>query len=115
MKNFYIMKIHLESSNQVQAITSIIGRQPTRCGDYSWELEFQESDFGGRFNDCLNYIESILKSAAFNLEAMQIKLDDISIWILYEYDEQCNLEFPPDQLRRLSELGVSLCISCWQA
>lgn len=38
----------------------------------------------------------------------------ISLWVLYEYEQQCNLEFSPQELKKLSANNVSLCISCWQ-
>ena len=114
MKYFYRFNVRLEAPDQAKAVTNAFGKQPTRCGENSWEIEFQESDFNGQFHDYLGYIESLLKSAASNLELIGIKPNDLSIWILYEFDEQCNLEFPPGQVKRLSDLGVSLCISCWQ-
>jgi hypothetical protein len=40
--------------------------------------------------------------------------DEVSIWYLYEYSGQCNMEFEPQDLKRLGNLGVRLCISCWE-
>jgi len=114
MKYFYRLKFRLESSEQANAITRILNKQPTRCGDYSWEVDFQESDLDQQFHGYLDYVESILTSAASALEGIGIKPGDVSVWVLYEYEEQCNLEFPPNQVKRLYDLGVSLCISCWQ-
>jgi hypothetical protein len=48
------------------------------------------------------------------IHALGISNDDLSIWYLYEYDEQCNMEFHPRQLKKFGELDIVLCISCWQ-
>lgn len=37
----------------------------------------------------------------------------ISIWRYYEYDEQCNFEFSPQELKRMGDNGITFCISCW--
>lgn len=31
-----------------------------------------------------------------------------------EYDDQCNMEFHPQELKKLSDNEIVLCISCWQ-
>jgi len=49
------------------------------------------------------------------LESVGVSRDDITVWLLYEYDGQCNLEFPATDLKRLGEAGITLCVSCWEA
>jgi hypothetical protein len=44
-----------------------------------------------------------------------ITIYDISVWMLYEYDEQCNMEFNPNQMKRMGENGITLCISCYSS
>ena len=38
----------------------------------------------------------------------------ITLWITYEYISQCNFEFPPILLKRMSDLNIHLCISAYQ-
>jgi len=38
----------------------------------------------------------------------------ISIFMLYEYDGQCNMEFRPEDMKRIGEHGIGFCISCWE-
>ncbi len=49
------------------------------------------------------------------LATIGIERKDITIWMLYEYDQQCNLEFDPIRMKRLGDNGIGLCISCWDA
>lgn len=39
---------------------------------------------------------------------------NMSLQIGYEYDDQCNLEFLPEQLACLSSRNIVLTISCWK-
>lgn len=48
------------------------------------------------------------------LKEIQIEKDDISLWLLYEYENQCNMEFTPIELNLLSKLDITFCISCWE-
>ncbi|UBM60051.1 hypothetical protein LAG90_05250 [Marinilongibacter aquaticus] len=49
------------------------------------------------------------------LSEIGIVSDDISVWNYYEYEGQCNMEFEPKIMKELGDLGVVLCISCWEA
>ncbi len=33
---------------------------------------------------------------------------------MYEYEQQCNMEFKPKIMKQIGNLGVVLCISCWE-
>lgn len=78
-----------------------------------WMLSLEEGadappiDFVGRFL-------ALLEGNYEALAAIGVQRHHIAVWLLYEYDEQCNLEFSPEDLRRLGENGIALCVSCWQ-
>ena len=48
------------------------------------------------------------------LESIGISREDISIWVLYEYEGQCNMEYDPVSMKKIGENGIVLCISCWE-
>jgi hypothetical protein len=48
------------------------------------------------------------------LAKIGINRENISIWRNYQYDQECNLEVSPEQMKSLGEQGIVLCISCWQ-
>jgi len=113
MKRIYRLRISLGLCSSEQ-VTSLIGVDPTRSRPGMWDYELieQEGDFGS------DYVAKLLSLVAgkFNLlEDAGITRDDLSVWVLYEYRDQCNLEFEPQGLKRLGDAGVALCITCWQA
>ena len=77
-----------------------------------WEYEIDENDRS--FNNAINTITDKIEKNSKHLAKYGISSDNMAIWIFYEYEEQCNLEFAPFELKRLSENNLSLCISCWE-
>lgn len=53
---------------------------------------------------------AMLEGKSEALVSIGVNRDDISLWLLYEYDCQCNLELSPLDVGRLSEAGITLCI-----
>ena len=64
--------------------------------------------------NCIEYFLDLLEGNYEKLSLVGVERDDISIWLLYEYDQQCNMEFLPHNLKRMGENGIVLCVSCWQ-
>ncbi len=62
----------------------------------------------------VDHFLAILNGKYEQLESIGITRDMISFWLLYEYDQQCNLEFNPEELRKTGQEGITLCISCWE-
>ena len=49
------------------------------------------------------------------LKELKIEKSDISLWIFYEYKDQCNFELSVQDIKYLFELGIAFCISCWES
>ncbi|MGD9494461.1 MAG: hypothetical protein AB7V36_14040 [Bacteroidales bacterium] len=67
--------------------------------------------------DNITHIEKAVQLLVGKFELLSscgIERADISIWVYYEYDHQCNMEFNPLDLKLLGENGITLCISCWE-
>jgi hypothetical protein len=77
-----------------------------------WEFSIEESS--ALFNTSIDYLLSLLEQKIDVLRIIGISNEDISLWYLYEYDQQCNIEFDSIALKRMGNLGITLCISCWQ-
>ena len=65
---------------------------------YSVETNDEEPYF-----DFINRFLDILKPNFENLFQIGIKREDISFWHLYEYDQQCAMEFMPKEMERLGK------------
>lgn len=109
---YYSLKIQTSSDSQIEEITKIIGLKSNRP-ELGWEIEISrhQDDLPIPF---INNFLGILSGKYNDLERIGINRENISIWILYEYEEQCNMEFCPSDLQKIGNEGITLCISCWE-
>lgn len=122
MKSYDKLEIHFDPSiDTFNKLTTILGVQPSDdFSDFSnnipssWTYEVVD-DKPGQYFDFINIFLDILEEKYANLEKLNIKRSDITVWMLYEYDQQCNMEFDPVRLKRLGDNGITLCISCWDS
>jgi hypothetical protein len=112
MKYSYILRINC-NNNKSEEITHLLNVKPTLSTCKRWEIE-KVQDYNSEYIDYLNIFLIILKDKYNQLEQIGVTRDCIEIWVYYEYDQQCNMEFSPDVLKNIGDNGISLCISCWQ-
>lgn len=113
MKYIYILKIDCNGNNP-DTVTDILGVKPSMSDDYQWKLEMTEASEDPHI-DFINHFLDILDDKYSMLESVGIKRESVTIWMLYEYDQQCNMEFLPEDLKKIGNQGITLCISCWQS
>lgn len=103
-------------------VTEILGVEPAvdeprlsfpelEYSTWNYQVESHEDD---SYFDFINKFLNILEPKFEKLASIGITKQEISIWHLYEYDQQCNMEFHAQELKRLGEFGITLCISCWE-
>lgn len=111
MGYFWSLKIRCNDSLR-DTITVILGVE-SNVKESVWELEkiIEEED---AYVNYTKYFLDLLEGNYERLSLIKVERCDISIWLLYEYDQQCNMEFSPDNLKRMGENGIVLCVSCWQ-
>lgn len=109
MRYRYILRIAGEDPAQ---IARVLGASSVEPGQWALALEEGPNDAPVPF---VEVFMGLLEGRFDALEGIGVSRDDITIWLLYEYDEQCNLEFSASDLKRLGDSGISLCVSCWQA
>ncbi len=108
---FYRMSIaNAYTIDRIEMVNNILGIESD--SNEAWSKEITAFDFG--YFNFIDYFLNILDGNLVLLEDMGITRDNIAIWMLYEYEDQCNLEFRPDEMRRMGEVGITLCISCWE-
>uniref|UniRef100_B8HTQ1 DUF4279 domain-containing protein n=1 Tax=Cyanothece sp. (strain PCC 7425 / ATCC 29141) TaxID=395961 RepID=B8HTQ1_CYAP4 len=112
MKYIYFLQIACDE-DQHESISAILNTQSTNSRLNSWELRLveQETDPPIYFID---YFLNLLEGKYDELSRIGIERRYISVWMYYEYDNQCNIEFAPEDMKRLGEEGITLCISCWE-
>lgn len=77
-----------------------------------WEYEVSQNN--PLFTSAIEHIVNLIKMNVNDLEKISVRKKDMSLWYLYEYETQCNIEFSPEEIKDISSSGLALCISCWQ-
>ena len=111
MKITYSLKVESDELSSKE-ISKIIGKESSVPEHLHWTTSILEKES----DPPIDYVEEFLGFLEDKYEILNrhgIENSDISIWIYYAYDEQCNLEFSPMDMKRLGECGITLCISCW--
>jgi hypothetical protein len=99
-----VIKIKSEKENYPK-INQIFNINSTDFNSF-WEYSVPSSSIKEAY--------TILQERFELLESINISKDDISLWLYYKYDNQCNMEFMPVELNLLSKLNIAFCISCWE-
>ena len=122
MKCYDSLRITFEPSIETfNKLTSIMGVQPKSFSSHfredlpsCWIYEVID-DKKDEWFDFINVFLDLLETKNHEIEELNIKRENISIWLLYEYDQQCNMEFNAQRLKRLGDSGITFCISCWNS
>ena len=121
MKSIYQLQIHFDASIETfESVSALLGIKPEIQDHFlgkipcDWVYKVVQEDDDIYF-DFINEFLNILENNYEKLLEIGIRREEITIWYLYEYDQQCNMEFDPIRLKRLGDNGLTLCISCWDA
>jgi len=112
MKYFCSIRISTVNENY-QKISKILD---VEISDYKkgWIYEVVLIDDGDYYSVINMFLDKLNKHIK-ELKSLGISSENISIWLIYEYSEQCDLEFEPTLLKRLGQSEIHLCISCYEA
>lgn len=109
---YYSLRIDVRCDTQISQINEILGIVSNGDSGF-WELEVIRELDDQSFN-FIDFFLSLLNGKYIEMENIGIYKEDISIWMLYEYEGQCNMEFRPIDMEELGKQGIILCISCWE-
>jgi len=116
-------KLLIDTDNNAETynrVSELLGLQPTESENdkasnvrYStWTYMVTETETAPYF-DFINIFLDILEPKFPDLEKIGVSRDKILFWKLYEYDQQCGMEFHPQEMERLGQNGIHLNIDCW--
>ena len=77
---------------------------------YFWNYEISEVSSQSPIME----IVSFLKKNQTSLFENNIKSENMSVWINYEYEKDCRFSLSHEELKSLGDLGIPLCFSCWE-
>lgn len=109
-KLYYSLQLNSEES-KYDALTSLLGVKPKDKRGWIYEVVVEQKD---EPFDFINSFLNVLEGKYEQLDELGVSRENITIWMIYEYNGQCNMEFEPQDLERLGKNGISLCISCYE-
>lgn len=118
---YFNLYIHFEPSwDTYNCITEIIGQQPQEYKQPHFEKSNIPSTWWIQLNqdeevspiDFINVFMDLLEPNFEKLNEIEIRNNDIVIWLVYEYDKQCSMEFDSEELERIGRNSITLCIDC---
>ena len=124
MSKYYRLHINCKPDKNVyESISQILGVAPMPfepskmfpVDTYSdWTYEVIERDEDNHY-DFINEFIDLIEPKLAELDKIGITVKDILIWKLYEYQHQCAMDFHPEEMKRLGEIGIHLNIDCWES
>ena len=107
------LKIFSDTAHHTD-IDRILGVNGNKNVPNLWIYELIEKDQDPHIY-FIEIFTGLLKEKFQKLESIGVGRDNISIWAIYDYEGQFNVEYLPSDLRLLGEVGVTFCISCWES
>lgn len=118
--NYYRLYIHCKNEEVYHQITEVLLIEPTIFDNENsneiktlWCYAIDEKDEDD-YVDYINIYLDLIEPKFSELERIGIETSDISIWRIYEYQHQCSMEITPQEMRRLGNNGITLCIDCFE-
>ncbi|TGE28956.1 hypothetical protein [Hymenobacter metallicola] len=117
---YHQLFIDCNSPETYAAVTLLLGVEPlvNRPSKWSpnvnetWHFQVETSDQDPPF-DFINTFLDLLEGNYDALAALGIQRTNILFWLVYEYDQQCAMEFYPLEMERLGKNGIHLNIDCY--
>jgi hypothetical protein len=108
---YYSLRIGVSEEN-FHKVGKILGIETNQEVTDWWTLEYIEKE-EDKYIPFIDRFLAILEGKYDRLEEIGVKREDISVWFIYCYDGQCNMEFDPQDMYNLGKEGIKLCISCY--
>ena len=96
---------------EINAVDSILGVSSSDP-EIGWNLIIEEDS--PLYTNALNIFIDLISNNLKSLKEVGIVEEIITFWYMYEFEQQCNMEFSPDLMKKMGEIGITLCISCWE-
>lgn len=108
----YMLKIYC-SDERMSQVSKVLGVDPTEVQHGYWGLEVSDEEIADGV-DAVGRVLGLLDGKFEDLERIGVARSDVSIWLFVEYQGQCSLLFTAQDLCRIAEKKLDLCIECWE-
>lgn len=109
MRAFCQLRVECKNYNYLE-VSKILGVDVSNF-ENGWCHEFDLKQL--TYPDAIKEIIELLQDKYDDLENLRIRRENISIWLLFETENQNNFEFDPALLSMIGNEGLTLCISTW--
>ena len=109
MKYQYELRIYLVHLDSWQRLEEILGVSSPEEESIRWGYIIESE----APVDFISYFISILDGKYEQLSEIGVSVESISFWLIYEYEDACEIFFTPSQLELVGKSGITLCISCY--
>ena len=118
---YYNLHIDFEPSwDTYNQVTNLLGVTPQKYEKtkfdksdepriWTYQIEREDEE---EYLDFVNLFVDMVEPKFDELLKLGIDRENILIWLVYVYTEQCALGFSPDEMKRLGETGISFNIDC---
>lgn len=105
--------IAFDIHDKAEKLSNVFGDDPNWVMGYSsFSYRVVLDEIEGYF-DFINTFMDILEPNLHHLDVIGIKREWITIWYEKDHEAQNNFEFEPQDLKRLGDNGIKLCISVY--
>lgn len=110
MGSFYrlLIQCDVEKKNTIDSILGKSNGEP----EIGWNFVIEEDS--PLYINALNIFTDLISNSITSLKEVGVVEEMITFWYMYEFEQQCNMEFSPDLMKKMGELGIVLCVSCWE-
>lgn len=108
--NYYSMRFDV-SPHIFNQIKVIMGDNTSR-NDSSISFEYSKIK-ANNYWKCLSQIVESLEVRLNEINSLGVESDQISLWFLTPHSDQKNLEFSPDLLKKIGDVGIVFCVSIY--
>jgi hypothetical protein len=119
---YHRLHIHTDGTQETyDALTTLLHLQPMPLeindrsqdpyGVWTYGVDTNEDD---PYFDFIHVFLDALDPVMDQLQQLGIEKEAITFWLIYEYDQQCAMEFHPSEMARIGSSGIVLCIDCLQ-
>ena len=113
-KVFYTLSLNT-TPDKFSDVDRLLGiKQNRNSRTWMYELIHGDAPLSIKETTVISHFLNILEGKYDQLADLGIKKENIIFWMDYEYDDQCNMEFRPEETKRLGDNGIVLCVSCYQ-
>lgn len=118
---FKTYRLHINKNDTSWKISSILMLNSKLSSlSFKYNIDEDSNDFNLRVEykewmpvfKFIKFFIALIEPSISELSDIGVEKKDITFWLYYYYDQQCNMEFSSEDLKIMWDNWIDLCISC---